>query len=193
MSVGVRLSLCVALNLLAVVSLGSCVSASGSAHLRQSPPWDRSWHAAHAARNEPRAPIWQSQFVKPLSNASDEAPLIASSEPAAITAEPVAAVANPGAAALPSGAAPTGNRDVVGLDQKQIEAAFGAPNSVVHHSPATENYYRDGRCTLRVTFYPDVQTRVFRALAYEVTSDADTAEGKRFCTGLFASRLVAAK
>ena len=48
--------------------------------------------------------------------------------------------------------------------------------------------YRDGQCTLDVQLYPDVQTKQFGTLAYEVKSDDNTDEGKRVCLAQLQSR-----
>jgi len=41
--------------------------------------------------------------------------------------------------------------------------------------------YQDGQCSIDVQFYPDVKTKQFDTLAYEVKSDDNTDEGKRRC------------
>ena len=59
---------------------------------------------------------------------------------------------------------------------------LGAPTSEEDRPPGKLWRYRDGQCTLVVQLYPDVQTRQFGTLAYEVKSDDNTDEGKRVCT-----------
>jgi hypothetical protein len=81
--------------------------------------------------------------------------------------------------------------DLIGLDQQQIESRLGPPSRELQHSPAMEAVFRTGRCTLIVTFYPDVQTRIYHALAYRVVSDADSSEERRFCSTVFDARFRA--
>ena len=57
--------------------------------------------------------------------------------------------------------------------------------------PAKRWRYRDGQCTLDVQLYPDVQTKQFGTLAYEVKSDDNTDEGKRLCLAQIQSRVQA--
>ena len=65
---------------------------------------------------------------------------------------------------------------------------LGAPTSVEDRPPGKLWRYRDGQCTLVVQLYPDVQTKQFGTLAYEVKSDDNTDEGKRVCTAQLQSR-----
>jgi hypothetical protein len=64
---------------------------------------------------------------------------------------------------------------------------FGPPNAADDSGPGKTWRYRNGRCTLNLSFYPDVETRVYRTLAYEVTSDDNNAERKRVCLSQFQS------
>ncbi|GEP59838.1 hypothetical protein RSO01_70040 [Reyranella soli] len=68
---------------------------------------------------------------------------------------------------------------------------LGAPTSEEDRPPGKRWRYRDGQCTLVVHLYPDVQTKQFGALAYEVKSHDDTDEGKRACTVQLQSRAQA--
>jgi hypothetical protein len=69
--------------------------------------------------------------------------------------------------------------------------APGAPTSEEDRPPGKRWRYRDGQCTLDVQLYPDVQTKQFGTLAYEVKSDDNTDEGKRVCLAQLQSRAQA--
>ena len=70
---------------------------------------------------------------------------------------------------------------------------LGAPTSEEDRSPGKRWRYRDGQCTLIVLLYPDVQTKQFRVLAYQIRSYDSTDEGKRMCTAQMQSRAPAAR
>ena len=70
---------------------------------------------------------------------------------------------------------------------------LGAPTSEEDRPPGKRWRYRDGQCTLDVQLYPDVQTKQFRVLAYQIKSYDSTDEGKRMCTGQMQSRAPAAR
>ena len=77
---------------------------------------------------------------------------------------------------------------LVGKSETELRAMLGAPTSEENRSPGKLLRYRDGQCTLDVQLYPDVQTKQFGTLAYEVKSDDNTDEGKRVCVAQFQSR-----
>ena len=77
---------------------------------------------------------------------------------------------------------------LVGKSETELRALLGAPTSEEDRPPGKLWRYRDGQCTLDVQLYPDVQTRQFGTLGYEVKSDDNTDEGKRVCTAQFQSR-----
>lgn len=79
--------------------------------------------------------------------------------------------------------------DVIGLDQSQIQSRLGPPTRDLQYLPAVEAVFSAERCTLDVTLYPDVRTRIYHALAYKVASDVDTVEERRRCFAAFAARL----
>jgi hypothetical protein len=62
-----------------------------------------------------------------------------------------------------------------------LRALLGPPTSVEERAPGKTWRYRDGQCSVDIQLYPDVQTRRFGTLAYEVKSDDNTDEGKRGC------------
>jgi hypothetical protein len=94
----------------------------------------------------------------------------------AATAAPPAPPARPSAVSL------------VGKSEGQVRALLGPPTSVEERAPGKTWHYRDGRCSVDVQLYPDVQTRQFGTLAYEVKSDDNSDEGRRDCLGRFRSR-----
>jgi len=80
---------------------------------------------------------------------------------------------------------------VVGLNEQQVKAKFGAPSVREERRPGRAWIYREADCRLEVSFYPDVQTHAYKALGYEVTSNAGTNDGNHRCTTRFASRIAA--
>jgi hypothetical protein len=80
---------------------------------------------------------------------------------------------------------------LAGKSDNELRALLGAPTSEEERPPGKRWRYRDGQCTLDVQLYPDVQTKQFGTLAYEVKSDDNTDEGKRLCLAQFQSRVQA--
>jgi hypothetical protein len=78
--------------------------------------------------------------------------------------------------------------NLIGKSEGQVRALFGPPTSVEERAPGKTWHYRDGQCSADVQLYPDVQTRQFGTLAYEVKSDDNTDEGRRGCVAQFSSR-----
>lgn len=70
---------------------------------------------------------------------------------------------------------------LIGLDEKQLVSRLGRPDSERDAAPGKIWQYRNGGCTVDLELYPDVRTRAYHALAYEVKSDDDNSEGKRLC------------
>jgi 3-oxoacyl-ACP reductase-like protein len=114
--------------------------------------------------------------------------------PAASTS-PDAPVAAPAAASVQTPAPPaaTGGPalSLAGKSETELRAMLGAPTSEEDRPPGKRWRYRDGQCTLDVQLYPDVQTKQFGTLAYEVKSDDNTDEGKRVCLAQLQSRAQA--
>lgn len=77
---------------------------------------------------------------------------------------------------------------LIGKSESQVRALLGPPTSVEERAPGKTWHYRDGQCSADVQLYPDVQTRQFGTLAYEVKSDDNTDEGRRGCVAQFNSR-----
>jgi hypothetical protein len=92
------------------------------------------------------------------------------------------------AASIPAPSVPTAPVTLVGKSEGQVRAMLGPPTSVEERAPGKTWHYRDGRCSVDVQLYPDVQTRQFGTLAYEVKSDDNSDEGKRDCLARLRSR-----
>jgi hypothetical protein len=78
---------------------------------------------------------------------------------------------------------------LAGKSESEIRAAFGAPSAEEERPPGKRWRYRDGPCTLDIQLYPNVETKQFTTLAYEVRNNVDSDEGKRLCMAQFQSRL----
>ena len=78
--------------------------------------------------------------------------------------------------------------DFIGKSEGEVRALLGPPTSVEERAPGKTWHYRIGECTADIQLYPDVQTRQFGTLAYEVKSDDNTDEGRRSCLVQFSSR-----
>jgi hypothetical protein len=92
------------------------------------------------------------------------------------------------AVSTPAPTAPSAPVTLVGKSEGQVRAMLGPPTSVEERAPGKTWHYRDGRCSVDVQLYPDVQTRQFGTLAYEVKSDDNSDEGKRDCMARIRSR-----
>ena len=96
------------------------------------------------------------------------------------------------AANLPAQPPPSGPAvSLAGKSENELRALLGSPASEEDRPPGKRWRYRDGQCTLDVQLYPDVQTKQFGTLAYEVRSDDNTDEGRRLCLAQLQSRLQA--
>lgn len=123
--------------------------------------------ARPSAKSAPRtAP---SALAKPI----DVAPEPVASGPAPLTKAPAVSLA--------------------GKSESELRALLGSPSSEEDRPPGKVWRYRDGRCSLDVQLYPDVRTKQFGTLAYEVSSDDNTDEGKRLCLAEFQSRVQAGR
>ncbi len=92
------------------------------------------------------------------------------------------------AASTPAPSVPAAPVTLVGKSEGQVRAMLGPPTSVEERAPGKTWHYRDGRCSVDVQLYPDVQTRQFGTLAYEVKTDDNSDEGKRDCMARLRSR-----
>jgi hypothetical protein len=80
-----------------------------------------------------------------------------------------------------SEAAVSGPAMVVGMNENEVQQLLGPPTHIGPMPPGKEWEYRNGDCVLTVALYPDVETRVFHALSYEVTSHDQSTHGNRRC------------
>jgi hypothetical protein len=80
---------------------------------------------------------------------------------------------------------------LVGMNEGEVQALLGAPSLVEDHAPGKTWRFRKNDCVLSVALYPDVQTRVFHTLSYEVTSDDHNAGAKQLCETKFGNVAVA--
>jgi len=62
---------------------------------------------------------------------------------------------------------------LVGLDFDATKALLGDPAAKHEEPPAEIWAYEGGICSFNLFFYPSVDDKVFRVLAYEVTDEAD--------------------
>ncbi len=65
---------------------------------------------------------------------------------------------------------------LVGLDFDAAKALLGAPAATHEEPPAEIWAYQGGTCSFNLFFYPSVDDKVFRVLAYEVTEEIPIAE-----------------
>ncbi|HUK32906.1 MAG TPA: hypothetical protein VLV86_03285 [Vicinamibacterales bacterium] len=70
----------------------------------------------------------------------------------------------------------------VGLGEAQLMERLGKPSLQREDQPPGKTWrYQNRICTVDFMLYPDVETRTYRALAYEVINDDKSAAGKRLC------------
>jgi hypothetical protein len=70
----------------------------------------------------------------------------------------------------------------VGLAEGQLVERLGKPSLQREDQPPGKTWrYQNRNCTVDFMLYPDVETRTYRALAYEVINDDKSAAGKRLC------------
>jgi len=81
--------------------------------------------------------------------------------------------------------------NLIGKSESEIRVLLGPPTSEEDRAPGKTWHYQDGQCTVDIQLFPDVQTRTFGTLAYEVKSNDSTDEGKRLCMAQLKSRTQA--
>lgn len=81
--------------------------------------------------------------------------------------------------------------NLVGKSAAEVRSLLGPPTSEEDRAPGKAWHYQDGQCIVDVRLYPDVQTRQFNTLSYEVKSNDSTDEGKRLCLAQLKSRAQA--
>jgi hypothetical protein len=116
---------------------------------------------------------------RPAPGTTPASPEISASETATASASPIRSSSDAPAVTL------------AGKSENEVRALLGTPTSEEERPPGKRWRYRDGQCTLDVQLYPDVQTKQFGTLAYEVKSDDNSDEGKRLCLAQFQSRVQA--
>jgi hypothetical protein len=79
--------------------------------------------------------------------------------------------------------------ELIGWNETEIRTVFGAPAAQEDHAPTKRWVYHDRQCTLNVTLYPEVETRQFQALNYEVNADDGSAKRQQACIAEFSARL----
>jgi hypothetical protein len=99
-----------------------------------------------------------------------------------------ATTAEPTKQGSPGDAGNAASINLVGKSETEVRALLGPPTSEEERAPGKTWHYRDGQCAVDVHLYPDVQTRQFGTLAYEVKSDDNTDEGRRSCLAHLRSR-----
>lgn len=122
--------------------------------------------------------------ARPTAARSPTTSTSATATPATASAKPgdkvETATAKEGVSALPP--------NIVGKNEGQLRSMLGPPTTVEEHAPGKTWRYRDGQCTYNVQLYPDVQTRQYGTLAYEVKSDDNSDEGNRACLAQLRTR-----
>src|SRR4051812_29775732 len=116
---------------------------------------------------------------------TDSKPQHSKAEPQqpASSPEPQQAASSP-----PAPPAASASATLMGKSEGQVRAMLGPPTSVEERAPGKTWHYRDGRCSVNVQLYPNVQTRQFGTLGYDVQSDDNSDEGKRACMARIGSR-----
>lgn len=83
----------------------------------------------------------------------------------------------------------SGGLPYVGLAESQLVARLGQPSAESEDQPPGKTWrYRVKSCIVDIMLYPDVETRTYRALAYEVINDDQSVAGKRLCLAQLEAR-----
>jgi glucose/arabinose dehydrogenase len=114
-------------------------------------------------------------------------PIALTTPPASTTTAKPAVPAKRRDTAKPAAPAPSAQAPVqlVGLNEGEVQALLGSPSMVEDNAPGKTWRFRKHDCVLSLALYPDVQTRVFRTLSYEVSSDDHNAGAKQLCETKF--------
>jgi hypothetical protein len=108
-------------------------------------------------------------------------------DPSVSTAPPEVSAAAP----APPATGEQGRAFPTGMSERELRALLGAPTSEEEHPPGKQWRYRDGKCSVDIQLYPDVETKQFATVAYKVKSDDSTDEGRRLCMAQLQSRVQA--
>jgi hypothetical protein len=79
---------------------------------------------------------------------------------------------------------------LIGLDEASLRSLLGEPAATEETAPSKLWIYRHRQCTMNITLYPDVETRKFYALNYEVSGN-DGSTRQQQCITQFSSQLAA--
>ncbi len=101
----------------------------------------------------------------------------------------VAVVHPPSPEKTPDGEAP--DIGAIGMDESKVRELFGQPLTEEDNAPERKLKYHPGACSVEFALYPDVDTRTYRILTLEVSSDDGTAKGRRSCINQLKSRIAA--
>ena len=71
------------------------------------------------------------------------------------------------------------------MNEKSLLAQLGPPSASWDEIPGRKLSFRQRDCLLTVTLYPDVETREFRTLTYEVSSDDHNTGNTSLCETRF--------
>ncbi|WP_145610251.1 hypothetical protein [Nitrospirillum amazonense] len=140
------------------------------------PPWEQAKPAPQKIAVTRPAPTRAKAPAAPATGTGDTARVAAARR---TPSSPTPSQTTPAAAS--AGAMASSDIDLVGMDESQLQALMGPPSSQQDLSPGKEWLYRHGTCTVDLTLYPDIKTQAYRVLSYEVTSDNDTVDRKRYC------------
>jgi hypothetical protein len=78
---------------------------------------------------------------------------------------------------------------LTGLTEPEVRLLLGPPTAEEGRGPGKRWLYRNEHCVVAVSFYPDVDTRVFWSLSYEVMNDDNTDQGRRSCVAELEHRI----
>ncbi len=140
------------------------------------PPEDAAADAAQAAASRPSAvpplPRRKPEAISDQSGAIPDQPAAIPDQAAAIPDRPEAIPDQ--AEAISELTLLEADPDrLVGLDFDAAKALLGDPAAKHEEPPAEIWAYEGGICSFSLFFYPSVDDKVFRVLAYEVTDEAD--------------------
>lgn len=125
----------------------------------------------------PFPPADEAQRAAPANPASARPP-----RPARKPPTPDSSTPEPGGGETASTPVDAGSPEqLIGLDQNNTEALLGKPSERREAPPATIWRYLGQNCELEVYFYFDLQSRVMRALHYEVKSHDSTEPARNHC------------
>lgn len=79
---------------------------------------------------------------------------------------------------------------LIGMNERETQALLGAPSSVRDQPPAKVWTYAAADCELNVIFYLDLESRLFRALNYEVDSKTRTQRARQDCISEVATKYL---